>query len=252
MRLRKQIVTGIIGFFILLTAGCDVVPSAKEAAEANTDRSKFQAPNAQSKPVSDTLFLHEKLTNGIPYYYAVSASTDTGESNLSQVISATPDFKALPAVDAAIDGVSKADQYVIVVGDQRNTLYWPSVAGATSYSIYWSNATTAEVSLQDTRIDFVQSPFVHDALENDTAYHYVVVANNFEKPGQLPAIKTGTPFKPKPTAPSAIALTYATDANTTTAQLTLNFTDVSNAETFTLYWKTTPGATVSGTNSQIL
>jgi len=283
MRLRKRVVAGIIGFFILFTTGCDIVPSAEEAAEANTDRGKFQAPkgvvttagdsqvlvqwpqypnagaytlywsnqeglsksNAKSQPVADTLFLHEKLTNGIPYYYAISATTDTGESNLSQVISATPDFKALPAVDAVTDGVDKSDQYVIFEGEQRNTLYWAPVAGATSYSVYWSNAATAEVGLNDKRIDFIQSPFVHDNLDNGTAYHYVVVANNFEKPGLLPAVKTGTPFKPAPTAPSGIGLVYAPGTNPADAQLTLKYSDVSNAETFTVYWKTSPGVTSS-------
>jgi len=170
--------------------------------------------------------LHEQLTNGVPYYYAVSTITNNSETNLSPVVSDTPRFATLLAPQIL----------PIVVGDERNTLNWSPVSGATSYSLYWSN-NSGDVTLDDQRIDFIEPPFVHQNLSNGTPYHYRIVANNHSQPGEPSIIASGTPFQPVPTAPTGITVNY------TTGQLSIHFEDVSNATHFNLYWKTASGVT---------
>jgi len=258
--------------FALMLAACDVVPSADDAPNTNEDRSQFQTPkgivttsgdaqiliqwlayldvddytlywsnqspltksSAHAIPVTGKHFLHEQLTNSVPYYYAVSAMTNNGETNLSPAVSETPRFATLPAPQIL----------PIVVGDERNTLNWSPVSGATSYSVYWSN-NLGDVTLDDQRIDFIEAPFVHQNLSNDTPYHYRIVANNHSQPGEPSIIASGTPFQPAPTAPTGITLNYTTGQPSTTGQLSIHFEDVSNATHFNLYWKTAPGVTTA-------
>jgi hypothetical protein len=59
----------------------------------------------------------------------------------------------------------------------RNRIFWPPVADATSYNVYF--ATSAGVTKASTRIAFqvTGNSFVHDSLVNDTSYFYRVTAN---------------------------------------------------------------------------
>lgn len=251
--------------FALLLGACDVVPSADDAPQVDEERRQFQTPrgvvttpgdsqiliqwapyldaqnytlywsnqssltksNANAIPITGNSLLHAPLTNGTAYYYAVSAMTNDGETYLSPVVSVTPNFATLPAPQVS----------PVVVGDERNTLNWSLVPGATSYSMYWSNDTSGDITLDDQRIDFIEAPFVHQNLSNGTQYHYRITANNHNKTGEPSIIVAATPFKPAPTAPTDITLDY------TTGNLSIGFVDISDAAYFNLYWKTTPDVT---------
>ncbi|MFV2056156.1 MAG: fibronectin type III domain-containing protein, partial [Thiohalomonadales bacterium] len=250
-----------------LLAGCDFIPEAKEAAQANDDRSQFQTPkNVVTTPgdsqiliqwpsypgatgytlywsnqsplvssetrtitVTETKYLHTDLANGVPYHYSISAQTSRGDSTRSGIVIATPSFAVLPAVVMS----------PIIVGDTRNTLEWQPVSGASSYDLYWSTDLSGEVTSESMQISSVTSPLVHENLDNGLTHYYRIVANNIEQAGNLSAVVSGTPFQRPPTAPSAIDATYTGNA------LTILFEDVSNASSFDLYWSNSPNVDTS-------
>ena len=109
---------------------------------------------------------HRGLANGVNYYYVVTAHTGRGESLASEVVSAMP-LTAVPAKPSVVN---------VVGGDERITVDWAPIAGATHYTLYWN--TQGSVSSNDNRIDQVVSPFVHSELSNNQFYAYILVAEN--------------------------------------------------------------------------
>lgn len=61
-------------------------------------------------------------------------------------------------------------------GDQRVTVTWDSVVGATSYNVYW--ATTSGTYKSGTLVNVTDSIFYHDGVTNGTDYFYVVSSLN--------------------------------------------------------------------------
>ncbi|HEY6096384.1 MAG TPA: fibronectin type III domain-containing protein [Gallionellaceae bacterium] len=107
---------------------------------------------------------HSSLTNSTTYYYVVTAVNAAGESAASAEVAGTP---AAPSPSApTLMGVTPANQ--------KNTISWSPVMGATSYNLYWS--TTSGAGASATKIANVVSPYVHTALTNGVTYYYSVTA----------------------------------------------------------------------------
>ncbi len=70
MQLRMFVVSAVIGLLVLIVVGCDVVPSAEEASEANEDRSQFQVPKGMVTTVGDTQVLIQW-----PQYFTATSYT---------------------------------------------------------------------------------------------------------------------------------------------------------------------------------
>jgi len=121
---------------------------------------------------SASLLLHPNLTNGIIYYYAVTAVNAEGESNLSTEVSATP----LAGAGGAGSPPSAPTNVQATGDDGQVTISWSPVDGATAYNIYWN--TTGSVATSDDAIGTSTTLFVHPDLTNGTTYYYVVTANN--------------------------------------------------------------------------
>ncbi len=167
-------------------------------------------------------FEHRGLANNTTYYYVVTSHTNTGESSDSNRVRATPQ-PAAPAQPEVAE---------IVAGDKRVSLYWENTVGALTYALYWS--TEADVSVEKgQRIDDVRSPFVHSDRINATDYYYVLVAENPYGQGPASAISKATPQSATPTAPIITALELQT------GQIQLSWEDVSEAQSYTLYWNNT-------------
>ncbi len=65
----------------------------------------------------------------------------------------------------------------VIPGDQKNIISWSGVIGAQSYNIYWAN--TSGVSLvTGTKIAAVFPGYTHNGLSNETAYYYIITAEN--------------------------------------------------------------------------
>lgn len=124
-------------------------------------------------------------------------------------------------------------------GDQTNTVQWAAVVGATSYKVYWSLATpvakeTAQV------VTGAVSPLLHTGLTNGVTVYYAVSAANAFGESALSSEVGAMPVAAVPAAPSTVS---ATPADT---RVTLDWSPVSNADSYNVYWSNTenvvPGA----------
>ena len=123
-------------------------------------------------------------------------------------------------------------------GDQVNTVQWPAVQTATSYNLYWSE--TAPVSKLSARITGAVSPYQHTGLANGTLIYYAVTALNAAGESELSSMIGAAPVAPVLAAPATVTAT-ASDAS-----VTLAWTPVSGADSYTVYWSTSPDPTPGG------
>lgn len=112
-------------------------------------------------------YVHTGLTNGVRYYYVVTAVHPAGESRESPEVGGTPHRPA----PGSPQGVT-----AIVTPEEPNsiTVQWNEVTGATSYNLYWNS--TGGVTTLDTLVADVTSPFIHTGLLGQTDYYYRVTA----------------------------------------------------------------------------
>ncbi|MFV2055943.1 MAG: putative Ig domain-containing protein, partial [Thiohalomonadales bacterium] len=167
---------------------------------------------------------HTALSNGVRYYYVITSIGERGESGVSQEVSAKP----VVAVPASPQGV------VAQVGDGRVTLRWRAVDGAKGYRVYWS--LDAQVNEGDTLIDNVVSPLVHNDLQNNQRYYYIVVAQNYQGLGAASSVVEARPTEPIPPAP------IMNQPEVSAESVELFFSDVSSrpgaSTAYDLYWNT--------------
>jgi fibronectin type 3 domain-containing protein len=108
------------------------------------------------------------LTNGVTYYFAVTAVNANGESAASSEISTMPAATLPPAAPTGVTATA---------GNGQVTIGWTAVGNATSYNLYWGTATGVSKT-SGTAILGVSSPYVHAGRTNGTTYFYVVTAVN--------------------------------------------------------------------------
>jgi hypothetical protein len=111
-----------------------------------------------------TSYSHQWMAYGIPLdigedVIEVKASDMSGASAIDTVT-----LTRIPASPVAL---------VALAGKGEVTLNWNSVAGATSYNLYWSTSANMATA---TKIPGVASPFVHDSLTDGITYYYFVTA----------------------------------------------------------------------------
>jgi len=80
--------------------------------------------------------------------------------------------------------------------DQKNTISFSTVPGASSYNLYWK--TSSGVTISDTKITGVTSPHNHTSLSNGTTYYYVATAVVDSVETDISNELYGTPFVPTP------------------------------------------------------
>lgn len=203
-----------------------------------------------------TTFLHQGLTNGVMYYYAVTAVTQEGESPKSKIVAAVPlaDINAVNylqgirsaqiAAPKAVTAIATSQQVTIsweMPASQIPTVFDPDSTPTQSpvisaYNIYWS--TTLITDKQQAHKLTVPAPamsFIHNTgLTNNSPYYYLVTAVagadtngnplktadgktlTFESPASSQVLVV--PEVSVPIAPTALAATSGTQ------QITLNWT----------------------------
>lgn len=125
-------------------------------------------------------------------------------------------------------------------GDSQATVSWSAVADATSYNIYYG--TTAGVTTATgTKIASAASPQVVTSLTNGTAYYFVVTALNAGGESSVSSEKSATPavVPQLPAKPAGIA------ASVGDSQVTVSWSAVANATSYSIYYGTTAGVTTT-------
>jgi fibronectin type 3 domain-containing protein len=125
-------------------------------------------------------------------------------------------------------------------GDAVTTVQWPAVTGATSYNLYWSD-TSPVTKASATLIAKAVSPFEHTGLTNGKSYYYAVSAVGDGGESELSSTIGATPVAPVAAPPGTV---NATPGDKT---VTVDWSPVSEATSYNLYWSNTPGVTPGGT-----
>ena len=177
------------------------------------------------------------LTDSTTYYYVLTAVNGTGESLPSvQVAATTLTPTPPPTAPSAPTGLSATG------GANQVTLSWATVAGATSYNVYYS--TTSGIGTGGTRIAGVTSPYVQTGLSAGTTYYYVVTAQNGVGESSASSQASAATNAPPPALPAApTGVTATGGAN----QVTVSWSAISGATSYNIYWATTSGKGLSGT-----
>ena len=117
--------------------------------------------------VSATTYTDTLVTNGITYYYKVTAVNNVGESGFSNEASATP--TAPPPIPAAPTNLTAAGGYRSI------TLQWTGSDGATSYRVKRSSTPGGPYTVIATT---TATSYVNTGLPKRRTYYYVVSALN--------------------------------------------------------------------------
>jgi len=159
-------------------------------------------------------------SNGVSYYYILTAVNAGGESVASDQVTAKPQVPAPSAPVATAAG-----------GNALNTVTWATVSGAASYNLYWST-TTGVTTTSGTKVSEVTTPYSHTALTNGSTYYYVVTAVNAGGESAASGQVSASPQIPLPPVPAGLV---AVGGN---ANATISWNDIPAATSYNLYWST--------------
>ena len=120
----------------------------------------------------------------------------------------------------------------VTAGEQKNTLTWDAVSGASNYKVYRS--TTPSVTTSSTFRGSPPTTTFPDStpsLTGGTTYYYRVLSVKSSVESALSVEKNGTPTGP------ATTLSAAADNQS----VNLTWSNVAGADNYTLYWATSSG-----------
>lgn len=162
------------------------------------------------------------LSDGITYYFKITAVNASGTSPYSNESSATP--MVLPV---AVDNLSAT------AGDKQVTLNWSPAAGASSYSVFQGTHAGGE-STSPVMSGVTGATAIVTGLTDGTAYYFTVAASNAAGVGAASNEASATPLAP-PAVPSSLT---ATPGN---GQVSLSWTASSGATAYDVYEGTRTG-----------
>lgn len=143
--------------------------------------------------IAATAIIHDKLSNGQTYRYAVVARSANGSSIRSEVASATP----LPPPAAAPEVRAQT-------GDSQVLLTWAPVPGATDYTVRRGSSPqgpfevlTRHPYARDTRENRVNTLFCDRSAQSGGRYTYQVVATSVGGEGPVATVSVTMAELPK-------------------------------------------------------
>ena len=163
--------------------------SSYTVSRSTTNGSGYM-PIFAATDIATTAYLDIGLTNGLTYYYVVTAKNGSGASGYSAQASATPN--PIPMAPLNLTAIP---------GNAKITLSWATSTGATGYSLQrslTSNGITTTIAVGNV------TSYVNSGLTNGQAYFYVVVATN--PSGTSPK---SNKVSATPQVPSSIVITLA-------------------------------------------
>jgi fibronectin type 3 domain-containing protein len=137
---------------------------------------------------------------------------------------------AVPAVPTSVS---------VEPGDTVNTVQWSAVPTATSYTLYWSE-TSPVAKTTATAIPNAVSPYKHTGLTNGKLLYYAVAARNAGGESDLSSVIGAMPVAPVPAAPVTL------NASSANASVTLAWSPVSGADSYSVYWSKAAGVVPGG------
>jgi len=168
---------------------------------------------------SGTSHTETGLTNGLTYYYVVSATNIVGESADSSEVNAMPSLPPPPSAPAGIGATA---------GNATVALNWTASSGATSYNVKRSTSSGSGYATLGTPSG---TGYIDSTAANGITYYYVVSASNAGGEGANSSEVSATPLATSSllangsfeiVAPSpANGTSYAANASTVLAGWTL-------------------------------
>jgi fibronectin type 3 domain-containing protein len=131
-------------------------------------------------------------------------------------------------------------------GNAQVTLTWQSVTGATSYNIYWANASgVTKTSVNKIIIsDPSATSYLHQNLLSGAKYYYIVTAVNAKGESVASSEANGTTAA-LPAGPAELSATPLANS------VTLNWTAVANATGYKIYRTLSAGVNVSANTNLV-
>jgi fibronectin type 3 domain-containing protein len=197
------------------------------ATSYNVKRSTTSGgPYTQLAADTSPSYTDSAVSNGVTYFYVVTAVDSAGESADSAAVSVTPDPAiTTPAVPTSVTATA---------GNAQASLTWSASSGATGYHV--KRATTSGGPYTQVAAPTATS-YTDPALTNGTTYYYVVSA--FDSAGES---ANSAQVNAKPVAP---AMTPATPTNLSAtagnAQASLTWSASTGATTYNVKRATTSG-----------
>src|SRR6202522_393592 len=156
------------------------------ATSYHVKRSTASGSETQISAPASNSYTDTGLTNGIKYFYVVSAVNSGGESANSSEVNATPTAPASPP--ATPTGLQAT------AGNAQVSLSWDASTGATSYNVKRSTANGGPFSA--TLASPAVTNYIDTAVTNGTTYYYVVSAVNASGESGNSAQASATPTGP--------------------------------------------------------
>jgi fibronectin type 3 domain-containing protein/type II secretory pathway pseudopilin PulG len=107
------------------------------------------------------------VTSSVTYYYYITAVNSYGESDKSNIISATPGLSKCPA----------PTNLTLTPNDRRITLSWNTSLSSGYYYLYYSSNTPSNF-VKFATVTHPSSTYTHTGLINGEVYYYYVTAEN--------------------------------------------------------------------------
>ena len=152
------------------TAGNQEVVLNWESVSNATSYTLYQGTESRTysaiKVLQDTTYTVGGLTNGNTYYFAVKATNEKGDGGFSNEMSATPQ---VPAPGAPVLQSATA-------GNQKVTIIWSQVSGATGYTIYQGTESRTYSAINV--VAETDTTYTSDGLTNGITYYFAVSAIN--------------------------------------------------------------------------
>ena len=141
----RKLIHGLLLVFILFMLSC----SSEESTTLPTPQSGIASATTESKPAS----------SGNPSENASTASSSGSSASVPAGVPAAP------------------TEVTATAGSGQVTVQWKAVSGASSYNLYWSEATGVSKATGK-KIANASNPYFHTGLINGIAYYYAVAAVN--------------------------------------------------------------------------
>lgn len=149
------------------------------------------------------------LVAGTTYYYSMRATNGGGSSAATSEVSC--------------QGIANPFSITSVTqSNNRLTLVWPSVVGATAYTVRYGFSSGSYSTISSSA---ATSPYVINGLANGVTYYVMVTATNGSSTQDAATEGVGTPFNSPPVANPIIPASFSEDV---ASIITLSYTDFEN------------------------